>query len=162
MDEMAATVREMESATLNLAKNGIGFSYYVPDMMMKFWKAQPTPACLTELQQTYARGLDAARRAQAKSRPEGRWYPGFWVGRLEFSLGYVNAVEAMYRGATAERAQNAVEAQSEAEKALGLLRAGVEAYARVARNRTDLGAIAVLNEYGLRPLQAKVAALRKP
>ena len=35
-------------------------------------------------------------------------------------------------------------------------REALEAYARVAGDRSDLGAIAVLNEYVYRPLQAKV------
>ncbi len=157
--DLTTALRELESATLNLARNGIGFSYYVPDMMMKFWTPQPAPGYLTDLQQQYTRALEAARSAQSKSGPQGRWYPDFWVGRLEFSLGYANAAAAMHRGATAERDGKLTEAQSEAQTAYEGVRAGVESYARVARNRTDLGAIAVMNEYALRPLQAKLTAI---
>ena len=37
----------------------------------------------------------------------------------------------------------------------------IEAHVRVARDRSDLGAIAVLNEYAYRPLRAKLEELKK-
>lgn len=37
----------------------------------------------------------------------------------------------------------------------------LEAYARIARNRTDLEAIAVVNEYGYRALKDKIEELGK-
>ena len=46
------------------------------------------------------------------------------------------------------------EAAKHADEALSLLRGGLEAYVRVARNRTDLGAIAVMNEFGYRRCNA--------
>ena len=50
---------------------------------------------------------------------------------------------------------------AEAEKAMASVRGAVESYARVARNRTDLGAIAVMHEYGYRALKAKIAELKE-
>ena len=177
VEDMVAALSLLESATLRLATGradgpvaegnvwkerlDVPFSFYVPKMMMKFWRPQPIPAYLVSVQRDYEQALEAARRAREKATPEGQWYPDYWVGRLEFALGYANAVEAMHRGATAEAANNRAESLKEAEKALETLRQGTEAYARVARNRTDLGAIAVLNEYGYRPLKAKVAELKK-
>ena len=155
VEDMLAALHLVESATLNLATNKINFSFYVPGMMMKFWNPEPKPAYLVELQQDYVQALEAARRALEKSRPEGRWYPDFWVGRIEFALGYANAVEAMGRGAAVEAAGKRAEAAKHADEALSLLRGGLEAYVRVARNRTDLGAIAVMNEFGYRALQRK-------
>lgn len=81
---------------------------------------------------------------------------------MEFALGYANTVEALHRGALAEKAGRRQEALSQARNGLETLREATEAYVRVARNRTDLGAIAVLNEYGYRPLKAKVAELVRP
>ena len=127
--------------------------------MMKFWKPQEVPAYLATVQRDYGQALEAARRARDKSEARGRWYPEFWVGRLEFALGYANTVEALYRGAQAEKAGQREEALSHARSGLESLRQATEAYARVARNRTDLGAIAVLNEYAYRPLQKKTEEL---
>lgn len=155
--EMLTAMHEAEAATLNVATNQTDFGYYVPKMIMKFWKPGPAAAYLVELQPQYERALDAARRAQAKASPEGRWYTDYWVGRLEFALGYVKTVVAVQRAATAEAAHNSVECRQQTEKALQTLSQATEAYVRVARTRTDRGAIAVLNEYGIRPLKAKLA-----
>ncbi len=177
VEDMVAALNLVESATLTLATGraegpvaegavwsrrlDVPFAFYVPGMMMKFWKSRPIPAYLSSVQRDYGQALEAARRAAAKAKPEGQWYPDFWVGRIEFALGYANAVEALYRGATAEAAKKPGEARSEVEQALSSLRGGLEAYARVARNRTDLGAIAVVNEYGIRAFKAKIAELGK-
>jgi Glycosyl hydrolase family 67 N-terminus len=155
--EMLTAFHEAESATLNVATNKTDFGYYIPKMIMKFWKAGPTPGYLVELEAQYERALAAARRAQEKATPEGRWYTDYWVGRLEFALGYARTVAAVQRAATAEAAHNSLECRKETEKALQMLTQSTEAYVRVARTRTDTGAIAVLNEYGIRPLKAKLA-----
>jgi hypothetical protein len=126
-------------------------------MVMKFWEAGPPPAYLVEVQAQYERALEAARRAQTKSTPGGRWYPEYWVGRLEFALGYAQTAAAVQRAATAEAAHNPTECRKETEKALRILRQATEAYARVARTRSDVGAIAELDEYGDRALKAKLA-----
>jgi hypothetical protein len=156
-EDMLAALHEVESATLNLATNKIDFGYYVPGMVMKFWEAGPTPAYLTEVQDQYQKALDAARRAQTKSTPEGRWYADYWVGRLEFALGYARTAEAVGRAATAEAAKDHSECVKQTEKALQTIRQATEAYARVVRTRSDVGAIAELNEYGIRALKAKLA-----
>jgi hypothetical protein len=160
-EEMVTALHQVELATLNLASNKIDFGYYVPGMMMKFWEPGPTPAYLTEVQVQYQKALDAARRAQTKSNPEGRWYPDFWAGRLEFALGYAKTAEMIIRAATAEAANNRAECIKETEKAIQTIRAATAAYAHVVRTRSDVGGIAELNEYGDRALKAKLAELSK-
>lgn len=159
--DMLTALHGVESATLNVATNKVDLAYYVPGMVMKFWKPGPIPAYLIELQEQYQKALDAAGRARTKSTPEGRWYPDYWVGRLEFALGYAKTAEAVHRAATAEAANDRVGCIKETEKALQTLRQATEAYARIARTRTDVGAIAELNEYGDRALKAKLAELAK-
>src|SRR5690606_12328936 len=130
----------------------VPFSFYVPNMMMKFWQPEPVPSYLTRVRHDYQEALEAAERAVSGSRPEGSWFPSFWLGRLEFALGYADAVEALYRGATAEAAGDRVGALKYAQEALEKTKVAIESYARIARNRTDLGAIAVMNGYGYRAL----------
>ena len=172
VEDLLAAFDLVESATLTLATSPesdakigptrllvIPFAFYVKGMMMKFWKPQEVPAYLETVQRDYGQALEAARRARDQSEARGRWYPEFWVGRLEFALGYANTVEALYRGAQAEEKGEREEALSHARKGLESLRQATESYARVARNRTDLGAIAVLNEYAYRPLLKKTEEL---
>jgi hypothetical protein len=49
----------------------------------------------------------------------------------------------------------------QAENALASARRALEAYARVARDQSDRGAIATMAEYVYRPLRDKVARLQK-
>jgi hypothetical protein len=69
-------------------------------------------------------------------------------------------VAAVRRAATAESKHDYAAAFKEAEAALTLSTKSLEAYARVARDRSDKGAIAVMNEYVYRPLRGKVAELK--
>ena len=80
---------------------------------------------------------------------------------VERAVGYVKTVEAVRRAATAEAAKQSQKTLQDAEASLSLLRDALEAYARVARNRTDLGALAVVNEYGYRSLKTKIAELKQ-
>jgi hypothetical protein len=161
--DMLIAFHDVESANLTVAmtRERARFAYYVPGMLMKYWKPGPVPDFILEVQRNYEAALQAAMRARKKAKPEGSWWPDFWVGRLEFALGYVKTVESVIRSATAEAANNRAESLREAKKALQTVRQGTEAYARVARTRTDLGAIAVMNEYACRPLKAKIAELEQ-
>jgi hypothetical protein len=105
--------------------------------------------------------LDAARRAQAESTPQGRWYAVYWVGRLEFALGFAKTADLVGSAATAEAANNHTECIQQTEKALQTITRATDAYARVVRTRSDVGAIAELNQYGIRALKAKLAEENK-
>jgi len=70
-------------------------------------------------------------------------------------------MEAVHNAASAEAAGDKVRTQSEAARALALVKSGLESYAGVARDRSDKGAIAVMNEYVYRPLRAKLVDLKK-
>jgi hypothetical protein len=159
--DMLDALHKVEAATLNVASNKIDFGYYVPGMLLKFWQAGPIPPYLTEVQNQYQEALEAARRAQSRSTPAGRWYPDYWVGRLEFALGYARTAAALHRAATAQAANNHAECVKETEIALQTLHQATDAYARVVRTRSDVGGIAELDEYGYRALKARLAELNK-
>jgi hypothetical protein len=151
----------VEAATRTFEGNDYGFTFPVPRMLLKHWKAGGVPAYLSESRRQYQQALDGARKALPRSSPAGRAYIEFWIGRLEFSVGYIQTVEAVRRAATAEARSQKEVVLTEAQSALASLREALEAYARIARNRTDLGAIAVVNEYGYRALKDKIEELRK-
>ena len=161
VEDMLATFHEMEAVTINLEWKNSSFSFPVPGMMMKHWKPEPMRADLIEDRRGYQRALEAARRAQEKATAAGRGYVNYFVGRLQFAVAYLDAVEAVNRAATAEAANNRDQTLEYADAAVGMARHAIEAYARVARDQTDRGTIAVLNEYVFRPLKAKVADLKK-
>ncbi len=162
-ESLLEAFHQVEAATLTmvLAPSRSAIAFPVPRMMMKYWTPGPAPDYMGKARREYESALEAARRAREESTPGGRWYPDFWVGRLEFAAGYVEAVETLHDAATAEAAGRFADALEQSRKALETLRQATLSYARVARTPTDLGAIAILNEYGHRALKAKMAELSK-
>ncbi|PYJ04249.1 MAG: hypothetical protein DME25_10260, partial [Verrucomicrobia bacterium] len=158
--DMLKLFSEVEAATLTLEWHGLGLAFTTPRMMMQHWTPGTVPAELNPVTVHYRAALDAARRALSRTDPAGRSYIAYWIGRLEFGLDYLAAIAAVRAAATAESAKDHDRALREAERALELVKQGLSAYVRVARDRSDKGAIAVMNEYVYRPLQAKVAKLR--
>lgn len=153
---MLKAFHEVENVTVALAETAFAFPADWPPatlfspggMLMKHWhwKDRPISPYLTEAQQGYSRALKAAQDARSQATEEGRWYVDFWIGRLEFAQKYVDTVLAVQRAAAAYRADNRTGAVEEADYAMGALHEGLEAYARVARNRTDVAAIALVNQ----------------
>jgi len=157
--DMLTVFHEVEAVTANMEWNQLGFAFAIPRMMMKHWKPAPVAADLLGDRQGYQRALAAAREALPKASAGGRGYVEYWIGRLEFAVDYINAAEALHRAAMAEAKKDHAGSLREAEEGLADLRQGIEAYARVAQDQSDRGAIAILNEFAYRPLKAKVAAL---
>lgn len=160
VDDMLTVFRELEAATVTLEWHGMGLTFPVPGMMMKHWTPGDFPAELVEVRERYREALRAAQRVAAASPPRGRDDADYWVGRFEFGIAYLEALEAVRSAANAEHEQRPADACCAAETALAAVRRALEAYARVARDQSDRGAIATMNEYVFRPLRAKVEALQ--
>ncbi len=159
VEDMLTVFDEVEATTIGLEDHGLGLTFPVPGMIMKHWTPTPMSEALKEDREGYRRALEAATRALRRASPEGRSYVAYWVGRLEFGIGYLETVEAVRLAAIAEADGDTEEAVANARRAVESARVALEAYARVVRDRSDLGAIAVLNEYVYRPLRAKVREL---
>ena len=128
----------------------------MPKFHEKNWKAEPVPSYVTKSSgHSWTHG-----RAQAKCRPSGRAYVDYWVGRLGFGIGYLEIIEEMRKAAKAETEKES-EAVQHATTALETLRQAVEAQVRVARDRSDLGQIIVLNQFAYQPLREKLDELKK-
>jgi hypothetical protein len=157
--DLLQVFREVEAVTASLEWNELGFGFAVPGMMMRHWTPKPMPDDLLEDRRGYQRALDAALRALAKCRPGGRSYVEYWIGRLQYAIDYLNAVEAVHRAAMAEAKQDQTATLRETKMALADIRQALQAYAGVARDQSDRGAVATMNEFVYRPLKAKVAEL---
>ncbi len=160
IDDMLKLFGEVEAATLVLEQHGLGLTFPVPGMIMQQWKPAAMPAKLMEVREHYRRALDGARQAQRKATPRGQAYAAYWVGRLEFGIGYLNTIEALRRAATADSRMDGAGAVRETETALAEAARALDGYARVARNQSDRGAIATMGEFVYRPLKAQAGKLR--
>lgn len=128
---------------------------------MKHWTPRGMPVKLLEARRGYQKALAAARRARAKSTPHGHGYVDYWIGRLEFGVGYLEIIEAVRLAAVAEKGNKRDEALQHAETALAKTRGALDAYARIARDQSDRGAIATMAEYVYRPIRDKLNELKK-
>ena len=124
-------------------------------MLLKYYRYAnhgPVPAYLDEIRDGYRQALAEASQALAKSTPEGRRYVNFWVGRLKFAVGYLDTVEEIERASISQTGKNHEAAVKELYGALATLHDAVDSYASVARNQSDRGAIAVVDEDGYHAL----------
>jgi hypothetical protein len=167
---MLEAFRELEAVTVALEDHGLGLTFPVPSMIMKHWVPGSLSSELAEDREGYRRALSAVRKVPEPPRPEGKAYINYWIGRLQFGIGYIDTIEAVRKAATAEQAaKDAKEKEDDSgyrarltetieqtKAAVETARQALEAFANVAKNQSDRGAIATMAEYVYRPLKQKV------
>ncbi len=132
----------------------LGFAFPTPGMMTQHYDACGLPEQISQYRQLYCQALRLMREAHAASRPDGRGYIAYFVGRLEFVVRYLDAAESFAAAAAALRdGRGAAVALRHADVAYVAIREAIQAYADVARDHGDLGAIAAMNEYCYRPIR---------
>jgi len=85
----------------------------------------------------------------------------YYEKRLEFAMEYLNSVEALRLAGQAKGKRETANQLEHLEKAVEAMYNGLSALGEVARDNSDRGVIAVLNEYGYRPLKKEFEAVEK-
>ncbi|MHB8974031.1 MAG: alpha-glucuronidase family glycosyl hydrolase [Pirellulaceae bacterium] len=174
VEPMLEVFREIETVTSRLEDHGMGLTFPHAGMMTRQWAAESLPQPLAEDQEIYRRALEAIRKVPIPARTEGKDYVQYWTARLEFAVQYFDAIAAVKKGATAEKAaqdakQNGDERAYQAKLADAIEYTkiasaaafqAIDTYAAVAKNRADAGAVATMAEYVCRPLNRKIEELR--
>ncbi len=155
VQDMLTVFHEVESATDAIDFGDLGFGFPVPGMMTTHCIPGPIPEYMGKAREAYRRALTAAESARAKSSAGGRSYADYWIGRLRFGIGYIDTIEIMRKAAAAEQAKDWREASRLADLGLQTGKQALQSYADVARDRSDIGAIAILNQEVYRPLLMK-------
>jgi len=174
VEPMLKMFREVETVTTRLEDHGMGITFPHTGMIMSWWSPTALQPPFLEDQAIYQRALDAIRTVPPQTRPEGKAYVDYWTGRLQFAVGYFDALRAAQKAAIAEKA--AQEAKQKGDTAVYRAKlaeamehtkaartAGFQAidtYANVARNRADAGAVATMAQYVCRAIDKKLAELR--
>ena len=172
--EMLTVFAELEETTRHLNGHGLGLTFPVPSMITKHLTPGSLSDDLVQDRNGYRLSLAAARRAWEKSSERGRPYVEYWIGRLEFGIGYIDCIEAVKHLANAkselELAREGADetlisvkqrvALASAEAAFQISSNMLNTLGSVARNQSDRGAIAVMNEYVYRRLQEQVQQLQ--
>ena len=157
----------IESVGAGFSKYGIGYGFPTVRMMTKHWEGpEVNPIvgdCLSEAiladRNRYARALELAREASSHARPAGKQFVEYLIGRLVFGVRYIDTTEAVLNAGVAERAGQRETAIAELHTAMAKIREAIQAYADVAADNSDRGAIAILNENSYRRIREKLQEL---
>jgi Glycosyl hydrolase family 67 N-terminus len=150
----------IEQATNLIDANDIGFGFPVPGIILKHYTSDaPVPGWWGEVRDLYLNAMNEMYRANSRAREGGRAYSLYCARRYEFAFEYMNCVEAVRQAGIARRAGDAALQRSKLESAVESIHSALNALAAVARSNSDRGVIAVLNEYGYRPLKAELEKL---
>jgi hypothetical protein len=161
VDPMLEMLRQAERATLLLEQHALSFAFPVTGMMMKHWTPEPLSTKIFDVQKSYEQALAAVRSAREQTLPAQRNAQDYWLGRLEYGIRYIEAVALLHQAAQADSQGHKTDALRQTEQSLAKAVSGIEAYARVARDQSDRGAVAMMGELVYRPLKAKVDELRR-
>lgn len=110
------------------------------------------PPWITEVKGLYAGAMNEMYRANTRARGGPRPFILYHAKRLEFAVHYLTAVESLYKAHDAAVRDESLEAALEASYN------ALNAYADVARDPSDRGVIAILNEHGYRALMQLMEA----
>jgi len=174
VEPMLETFRHVEAVTSAMEIHGMGLTFPTPVMIIRHWSAGPMPKELAEDRAVYRRALEAIARVPTPDRPEGKEYVRYWTGRLQFAAEYFDALEAVKKAASLEKAADDAKKNGDlaaywaklaetiqlTEAAHAAAFHSIETFAEVARDKADRGAIATMAEYVCRELQRKVDSLR--
>ncbi len=139
-DSIAAAAKLIDANDANLG---------VPDadvLLRHLNSKEPLPAWITETKAHYASAMNEMYRANTRAREGARTLTLYHAKRCEFALHFFTALEALYKAHDAS-----VRAES-LEAALEAIYNALNAYSDVARDGSDRGAIALMNEHGYRVL----------
>jgi hypothetical protein len=173
VEPMLQAFHEIETVTTRLEDHGMGITFPHPGMITSWWSPDALQPPFLEDQAIYRRALEMVRNVKS-DRPEGKAYVAYWTGRLQFAVGYFDALRAVQMAATAEKAAHeAKEKGDAAARRAGLAEAlkqtisakeaafnAINAFADVAKNRADAGAIATMAELVCRRIDHKRDELR--
>ena len=124
-------------------------------------KAAP-PAWLTEAKDLYAQAMNEMYRANTRARDGARPYILYHAKRFEFALHYLTSIELVWKAGFAG-AEGKKEARTQAlEQSVEAMYNALNALADVARDASDRGTIAILNEHAYRPLLQALEATANP
>jgi len=138
----------IEKAAKLIAKNDPKLGVPAPDMLLRHLEGKgPVPEWLSEVKTLYTTAMNEMYRANTRAREGSRSFTLYNAKRLEFTFHLINCVESLHKARdAAARAEFLVAAEESIYNALN-------SYSDVARDSSDRGAIALLNEYGYRALR---------
>ncbi len=155
-------IEQLRSASKLIEENDRQFGMPSPDMILKHYADKaPAPQWWSQVRDLYLGGMNDMYRANSRAREGGRSYSLYLARRCEFGFEVVNCIDATRKAAIAGDKKDRTEQRAQLEKAIESINGACAALAAVARDPSDRGMIAVLNEFGYRPLQKELEKLEE-
>jgi hypothetical protein len=110
------------------------------------------PAWIADLKTLYSGAMSEMYRGNTRARGGARPFILYHAKRFEFAMQYCAAVEALRKAGHAKATKNDDAMAEASEQGLEAIYNALNAYADVARDNSDRGAIALLNQFGYRQL----------
>lgn len=161
---LALHASETALSMIEASRDPLGFTV---GMNMKasfptFLKSQVNaPESWAKIQEQYLNAMNEMYRANTRAREGGRAFLLYFARRFEFAYEYMGAITAARNAGAAEWQMNYDKVIPNLETAIESLNNGLNAMAAVARSNSDRGLIAVLNEYGYRPIKKTLAEVQE-
>lgn len=132
------------------------FSSPRPDVVMKHYvSGMPAPEWWKEAKEGYLTAMTEALRANDRSLLPGRPWLRHLSKRMESAYEYMNAIEQAQLAGAARESGDAESQLAHLEAAVEAMYNSLRALGEVAADPSDRAVIAVLAEYGYRPLAAE-------
>jgi hypothetical protein len=125
----------------------------------QFDSGRPAPEWWAESRDRLSKAMDELYRANQRSHPAARPMLMYHAKRLEFAINYLTALEELRTAGVERRAGRVAGQREHLEKAIEASYNGLNNLGEVARDPSDRGRIAVLNEWVHRPLVRELARL---
>ena len=149
----------VEQASLLIDQNDINCSVPSKDVIMKHYaSSEAVPEWWGKASGFYADAMNEMYRVNTRSREGNRDFSLYLARRFEFGMEYFNCLQAVRKAGIARSKGDKETQMAELEKAVESMHGALNALSAVARSNSDRGVIAVLNEYGYRPLKKELEA----
>jgi hypothetical protein len=159
-ERLSVGLAKIEQATALIDEQDIGFAFPIPGMILKHYTDAPAPAWWPKAATLFTEAMNEMYRSHDRSLVTGRPFLRYYAKRAEFALEYLTCVQAVRQAALAKAAGDQDKQLAQLEAAVESLYNALNALGEVARDNSDRGVIAVVNEYGYRPLLAEFQSVQ--
>ena len=149
----------VEKAAQLFDRHGPGFAAPDPKMVLQHQQESEPPMWWSQSQALYTDAMNEMYRGNSRARSGGRSFILYYARRCEFGLTYMASLQALRKSEFAKSQGDSEGQRMQLETAVESLYNALGAFGEVARDPSDRGVIAVLNEFGYRPLRQQLAAV---
>lgn len=161
-ERIAIGFQHVADASVAIAKNDANIAALTPDVVMRHYaSAEPAPDWWAITKTSFAEAMNEMYRGNTRARGGARAFSLYHAKRFEFALHYFTCLEETRLAGIAKAAKDKDAQLEHLDKAVEAMHNALGAMADVDRNNGDRGVIAVLNEYGFRPLLKELERAEK-